>query len=57
MYKTYRPDTVTMDIAMSYMNGVQAEKVIKKLDLTEKIIMCSAMGQQTMVLGVIKAGA
>ncbi|MBC8061308.1 MAG: response regulator [Clostridiaceae bacterium] len=57
MYKVEKPDVVTMDITMPEMDGIQAVKIIKELDPDAKIIMCSAMGQQTMVMDAIKAGA
>lgn len=52
-----RPDLVTMDITMPDMDGITALKKIKELDPTAIVIMCSAMGQQEMVLDAIKAGA
>ncbi|WP_163972062.1 response regulator [Oceanobacillus halotolerans] len=55
--KELRPDLITMDITMPEMNGVDAVKEIKKLDGNVKMIMCSAMGQQNMVLEAIQAGA
>lgn len=57
LYKKERPDVVTMDITMPEMDGIQAVKAIKAFDPSAKIIMCSAMGQQTMVMDAIKAGA
>ncbi|WP_315121910.1 response regulator [uncultured Clostridium sp.] len=57
LYKKERPDIVTMDITMPDMDGIQAVKEIKAMDSSAKIIMCSAMGQQTMVMDAIKAGA
>lgn len=51
------PDLVTMDITMPEMDGIAAVREIKKLDPEAKIIMCSAMGQQQMVLEAIQAGA
>ena len=56
-YKATKPDIVTMDITMPEMNGIEALKAIKAYDPSAKIIMCSAMGQQGMVMDAIKAGA
>lgn len=56
-YKTEKPDLVTMDITMPEMDGVTALKEIKKVDPSAKVIMCSAMGQQSMVMDAIQAGA
>ncbi|KZE73829.1 response regulator [Paenibacillus elgii] len=56
-FKELRPDLVTMDITMPEMDGIHALKEIKKLDGNAKVIMCSAMGQQAMVIDAIQAGA
>lgn len=56
-YKELRPDLVTMDITMPEMDGIQALKEIKAFDPNAKVIMCSAMGQQAMVIDAIQAGA
>ena len=56
-YKELRPDLVTMDITMPDMDGITAVKEIRKIDGNAMIIMCSAMGQQAMVIDAIQAGA
>lgn len=56
-YKELKPDLVTMDITMPEMDGIAALKEIKKFDAGAKVIMCSAMGQQAMVIDAIQAGA
>jgi two-component system chemotaxis response regulator CheY len=57
LYKQLRPDIVTMDIIMPEVNGIEAVKEIMKIDSDAVIIMCSAMGQQAMVIEAIAAGA
>ncbi|GFR37719.1 chemotaxis protein CheY [Insulibacter thermoxylanivorax] len=56
-YKELSPDLVTMDITMPEMDGITALKEIRKIDPNAKVIMCSAMGQQAMVIDAIQAGA
>jgi len=56
-YKETLPDLVTMDITMPEKDGIAALKEIKKINPAAKIIMCSAMGQQAMVIDAIQAGA
>ena len=56
-YRELQPDVVTMDITMPEMNGVQALINIRKEAPNAKVIMCSAMGQQDMVVEAIRAGA
>lgn len=51
------PDIVTMDITMPEMDGVQALKEIKKINPNAKVIMISAMGQETMVKEAVLSGA
>lgn len=57
VYNKVRPDLVTLDITMPVMDGISAARAIMALDPQAKIIMCSAMGQQMMVVDAIKAGA
>ena len=56
-FKELKPDLVTMDITMPEMDGIAAVKEIIKLDDKARIVMCSAMGQQGMVIEAIQAGA
>ncbi len=56
-YKELSPELTTMDITMPEMDGISAVKAIKAFDPAAKIIMCSAMGQQAMVIEAIQAGA
>ncbi|MGD9677126.1 MAG: response regulator [Vulcanibacillus sp.] len=56
-YRELKPNLVTMDITMPELDGVEALKQIIKEDPNAKIIMCSAMGQQAMVIDAIQAGA
>lgn len=56
-YKELKPGLVIMDITMPEMNGIQATKAIREFDPNALIIMCSAMGQQAMIIESIQAGA
>ena len=56
-YNELKPDLVLMDITMPEMDGIQALKKIKETDPAATVIMCSAMGQQAMVIESIQAGA
>ena len=56
-YNETKPDLVLMDITMPEMDGIQALKQIKANDPGATVIMCSAMGQQAMVIEAIQSGA
>ena len=56
-YNELKPDLVLMDITMPEMDGIQALKKIKEADPGASVIMCSAMGQQAMVIESFQSGA
>ena len=56
-YQATNPDVVTRDITMPDVDGLEALKMIRAHDPNAKVIMCSAMGQQGMVMDAIKSGA
>ncbi len=56
-YKEIKPDVVLLDLTMPEMNGVEALRQIIAYDPNAKIIICSAMGQQAMVVNAIESGA
>ncbi|MFW5971993.1 MAG: response regulator [Bacillota bacterium] len=57
LYAELKPDLITMDITMPEMDGIEAVQAILKDYPDARIIMCSAMGQQAMVIDAIQAGA
>ncbi len=56
-YNETKPDLVLMDITMPELDGIQALKKIREADANATVIMCSAMGQQAMVIEAIQSGA
>ena len=56
-YKRLQPDIVLMDITMPKMDGIQALQEIVKIDPQAKVIMCSALGQQKLIIQSIQLGA
>lgn len=57
MYLDVKPDVVILDITMPEMNGVEALKRIKVLDPNARIIICTALGQQSMLAQAVECGA
>lgn len=56
-YKALKPDLVTMDIVMPLKSGIDALKEIIAYDSKAKVVMCSALGQEILVMDAIEAGA
>ncbi len=56
-YKKEKPDIVTMDICMPKKSGIEAIKEIMAVDKGARILVCSALGQELMVMEAVKAGA
>jgi two-component system chemotaxis response regulator CheY len=56
-YKANRPDAVTMDMVMPDMDGIAAVKQIVAMDPAARIVMCTSMGQQQLVVEAVQAGA
>lgn len=57
LYKSLKPDIVTMDITMPEMDGLTALKQIRAIDPNANVVMCTAMGQKNMVVEAIQSGA
>jgi two-component system chemotaxis response regulator CheY len=56
-FKKHHPDVVTMDIVMPRRSGIDAVKGILEVDRTACVVMCSALGQETLVQEALQAGA
>ena len=56
-FQALKPDMVTLDITMPEKDGITALKEILAIDRTARVVMCSALGQESKVLESIKAGA
>lgn len=56
-FKELKPDLVTMDIVMPFKSGIEATREIIKQDPEATIVMCSALGQEQLVMEAIEAGA
>jgi len=56
MYKKLSPDLIILDITMPHMNGLEAMHKIFEIDKKAKIVMCSALGQQQLIVEAIKSG-
>ena len=56
-YAQLKPDLVTMDIVMPELSGIEAVRRIIAADAGARILICSAMGQQSLVVEAIQAGA
>lgn len=57
MYKEHSPDIVTMDIVMPEMTGIEALREIVSMDPEANVVMCSALGQDSLVMEALDAGA
>jgi two-component system chemotaxis response regulator CheY len=56
-YKELKPDIVTMDIVMPFKSGIEATREIVAADAEAVVVMCSALGQESLVMEAIEAGA
>jgi len=56
-HRELKPDLTTMDIVMPYKNGVEATREIVRADTQAVVVICSALGQEALVLEALEAGA
>jgi two-component system, chemotaxis family, chemotaxis protein CheY len=56
-YKELKPDLTTMDLVMPFKNGIEATREILRGDPKAVVVMCSALGQEALVMEAIEAGA
>ena len=56
-YRELSPDLTTMDIVMPELNGIEALKRIVALDPRARVVMCSALGQESLIIEALDAGA
>ena len=56
-YNLVKPNLVLLDITMPNMNGLNALKAIRTADPNANVVMCTAMGQENMVIEAIRSGA
>lgn len=56
-FREHKPDIVTMDIVMPEMTGIEALKEIIALDPSANVVMCSALGQDSLVMEALDSGA
>ena len=56
-YERLKPDLVTMDIVMPLLSGIDAVRGVMEFDLSACVVMCSALGQETLVNEALEAGA
>ena len=57
VYEEEKPDMVTLDITMPEMDGIEALRLLREKHPNSKVVMCSAMGQQAMVVEAVQYGA